>query len=152
MHQGASSTRQSKLTHPTHDCHAPPLPQPGSAGCSFPPAVAAVKCAIDAEFIDVVNKLRAAFPRPYLLSSAVWSIGAYGQARAGRVASAGGWAAQADGAPLGGRLAPWTPITPYHGQHRSQPASTHPYRLALCREPGSTLSPRATTPGSRSTC
>ncbi|KAL4447578.1 hypothetical protein ABPG75_004797 [Micractinium tetrahymenae] len=53
--------------------------EPTSAGCAFPPAVAAVKCAIDAEFIDVVTKLRAALPRPYLLSSAVWSIGAYGQ-------------------------------------------------------------------------
>ncbi len=58
---------------------SPPRPQPTSAGCVFPPAVAAVKCDIDKEFIDVVTKLRAALPRPLLLSSAVWSIGAYGQ-------------------------------------------------------------------------
>lgn len=53
--------------------------EPTNAGCVFPPAVSAVNCAIDAEFIRVVTELRAALPRPYLLTSAVWSIGAYGQ-------------------------------------------------------------------------
>ncbi|PSC67018.1 chitinase [Micractinium conductrix] len=54
--------------------------EPSSAGCSFPPAVPAVRCSIDAEFTRVVTALRSAFPAPrYLLTSAVWSIGAYGQ-------------------------------------------------------------------------
>lgn len=53
--------------------------EPSMAGCSIPPAVPAVKCAIDTEFIRVVRELRTALPRPFLLSSAVWSIGAYGQ-------------------------------------------------------------------------
>ncbi|PSC68420.1 chitinase, partial [Micractinium conductrix] len=60
----------------------PPLPprSPPLPAASFPPAVPAVRCSIDAEFTRVVTALRSAFPAPrYLLTSAVWSIGAYGQ-------------------------------------------------------------------------
>lgn len=57
----------------------PPLPlQPGTAGCVF--GVSGVNCATDSEFISVVQRTRAAFPRPdYLITTAAWSIGAYGQ-------------------------------------------------------------------------
>ena len=36
-------------------------------------------CATDAQFVSVIRALRAALPRPYLLTTAAWSIGAYGQ-------------------------------------------------------------------------
>ena len=48
-----------------------------AAGCTW--SAAGVSCAIDAEYIHVTQALRAALPRPYLLTSAVWSTGAYGQ-------------------------------------------------------------------------
>lgn len=40
-----------------------------------------VACATDAEFLAVVKALRAAVPRPLLLSIAAWSTGAYGEGR-----------------------------------------------------------------------
>jgi chitinase len=44
-----------------------------------------VKCATDAESVDVVTKLRAAFPKgAYILSTASWHVGCYGE---------GAWAA-----------------------------------------------------------
>eukprot|EP00887_Chlorella_sp_A99_P003179 scaffold9.g3179.t1 len=46
-------------------------------GCSS--SAAGVSCATDAEFERVIRALRAALPRPALLSAAAWSIGAYGQ-------------------------------------------------------------------------
>lgn len=51
--------------------------EPASSGCTW--SATAVKCATDAEFIRVVSAFRAALPRPYILTTAAWSIGAYGQ-------------------------------------------------------------------------
>lgn len=52
--------------------------EPASAGCTWS-GPAGVRCATDAEFISLVNRTRAALPRPALLTTAAWSIGAYGQ-------------------------------------------------------------------------
>jgi len=38
-----------------------------------------ITCTTDAEYIDSVKSLRAALPRPLLLTNAAWSTGAYGQ-------------------------------------------------------------------------
>lgn len=38
-----------------------------------------IHCAIDQKYQSIVQALRAAFPRPYLLCSTAWSISAYGQ-------------------------------------------------------------------------
>jgi len=38
-----------------------------------------VSCKTDAHYIEIIKRLRAALPRPYLLTAAAWSIGAYGQ-------------------------------------------------------------------------
>lgn len=51
--------------------------EPASSGCAW--SAAAVRCATDAEYIRVVEATRAALPRPYLVTTAAWSIGAYGQ-------------------------------------------------------------------------
>lgn len=44
-----------------------------------------IVCDTDAEYINSLNALRTALPRPYLISTAAWSIGAYGE---GKFASA----------------------------------------------------------------
>jgi len=38
-----------------------------------------VSCPTDAQYIDVIQRMRKALPRPYILSIAGWSDGAYGQ-------------------------------------------------------------------------
>jgi chitinase len=38
-----------------------------------------VKCHSDADYISAIQLLRAALPRPYILTTAAWSIGAYGE-------------------------------------------------------------------------
>jgi len=38
-----------------------------------------VSCKTDAHYIEIIKRLRGALPRPYLLTVAAWSIGAYGQ-------------------------------------------------------------------------
>lgn len=38
-----------------------------------------ISCATDAEYINSVKALRAALPRPLILSNAPWSVGAYGE-------------------------------------------------------------------------
>lgn len=59
-------------------CLPPPSPlQPASSGCSV--SSGGVSCGTDAEFIRVVNATRDAFPAPYIVTAALWSIGAYGQ-------------------------------------------------------------------------
>ena len=40
-----------------------------------------VSCLSDSEFISAIRALRAALPRPYLLTMAAWSVGAYGQGK-----------------------------------------------------------------------
>jgi chitinase len=51
--------------------------EPSNPNCSnFGPNLS---CKTDAEYINSVQSLRAALPRPLLLTTAVWSTGAYGQ-------------------------------------------------------------------------
>ncbi len=38
-----------------------------------------VSCTSDAEYRQIVNEIRQALPRPYLVTLAAWSIGAYGE-------------------------------------------------------------------------
>jgi len=52
--------------------------EPTSADCTINQAKDSITCATDQEYIDSVKKLRAAMPRPYILSNAPWSVGAYG--------------------------------------------------------------------------
>ena len=70
-------------------CPLPPLfsgvdldYEPTNANCQVSGGV--VSCATDAEYIASVRALRAALPRPLILATAAWSIGAYGE---------GAWAA-----------------------------------------------------------
>ena len=51
--------------------------EPGTPNCTA--ANGAVDCPTDAEYIGVINAMRAALPRPKLLSIAAWSVGAYGE-------------------------------------------------------------------------
>jgi chitinase len=51
--------------------------EPGIASCTV--AQGKVTCPSDAEFIGVVKSMRAALPRPKLLSIAAFSVGAYGE-------------------------------------------------------------------------
>jgi chitinase len=51
--------------------------EPGTPNCTV--GNAGVTCPTDAEYISVVNAMRAAMPRPKILSAAVWSVGAYGE-------------------------------------------------------------------------
>lgn len=50
--------------------------EPRAPACS--PQAGTVKCATDALLVDVVRRLRAELPRPYVVSLAGWSVGAYG--------------------------------------------------------------------------
>ena len=50
--------------------------EPSSADCKV--SGDSITCSTDQEYIDSVRKLRAALPRPYILSNAPWSVGAYG--------------------------------------------------------------------------
>lgn len=47
--------------------------EPSSPGCTG----GGGPCASDAEYVAIVQRLRAALPRPYALSAAVWSTGAF---------------------------------------------------------------------------
>jgi GH18 family chitinase len=38
-----------------------------------------IKCHSDADYISAIQRLRTALPRPYILTTAAWSIGAYGE-------------------------------------------------------------------------
>lgn len=51
--------------------------EPAAANCSA--SGGHVSCPSDAEFVSVVKKMRAALPRPKILSIAAWSVGAYGE-------------------------------------------------------------------------
>jgi chitinase len=51
--------------------------EPGTANCTV--SAGKVSCPSDAEFIAVVKSMRAALPRPKLLSIAAFSVGAYGE-------------------------------------------------------------------------
>ena len=51
--------------------------EPTNANCVVKSG--AISCATDAEYIASVNTLRAALPRPLILSTAPWSTGAYGE-------------------------------------------------------------------------
>lgn len=51
--------------------------EPASANCSA--SGGHVSCPSDAEFVSVVKKMRAALPRPKIVSIAAWSVGAYGE-------------------------------------------------------------------------
>ena len=51
--------------------------EPASANCSN--AGGAVSCPSDAEYVSVVESMRAALPSPYWISIAAWSVGAYGE-------------------------------------------------------------------------
>jgi chitinase len=55
-----------------------PPPPPPYAGCSKG-TDGKVKCHSDADYISAIQLLRAALPRPYILTTAAWSIGAYGE-------------------------------------------------------------------------
>lgn len=50
--------------------------EPSSASCAI--SSNDISCQTDQEYIDSVNALRAALPRPLILSNAPWSVGAYG--------------------------------------------------------------------------
>ncbi|MGA0562245.1 glycoside hydrolase family 18 protein [Ancylobacter sp. VNQ12] len=50
--------------------------EPPAPGCA--PRVETVICATDAMIVDVVRRLRKELPRPYVISMAGWSVGAYG--------------------------------------------------------------------------
>jgi chitinase len=51
--------------------------EPTNAQCSF--LNGKVSCTSDAEFRRVVSQIRHALPKPYLVTAAAWSIGAYGE-------------------------------------------------------------------------
>ncbi len=51
--------------------------EPGTPNCMV--ANGTVSCPSDAEYVSVVKAMRAALPRPKLLSIAGWSVGAYGE-------------------------------------------------------------------------
>ncbi|KDD72533.1 hypothetical protein H632_c3224p0, partial [Helicosporidium sp. ATCC 50920] len=51
--------------------------EPSSNSCSN--VNGQMQCTTDAQYINIIRSLRQALPRPYTLSSAVWSTGAYGQ-------------------------------------------------------------------------
>ncbi|KDD71886.1 hypothetical protein H632_c4225p0, partial [Helicosporidium sp. ATCC 50920] len=51
--------------------------EPSSNSCSN--VNGQMQCTTDAQYTDIIRSLRQALPRPYTLSSAVWSTGAYGQ-------------------------------------------------------------------------
>jgi hypothetical protein len=49
------------------------------AGCTKNALTGKISCLTDTEYIASIRALRAALPRPYILSTAPWSIGAYGE-------------------------------------------------------------------------
>jgi chitinase len=53
--------------------------EPGDASVHCTQSVGKVTCLSDKPFVDLVTRMRAALPRPKLLSIAAWSVGAYGE-------------------------------------------------------------------------
>ncbi|MEG3836644.1 MULTISPECIES: glycosyl hydrolase family 18 protein [unclassified Microcoleus] len=51
--------------------------EPDQAECSL--VDGRISCTTDAEFRNIVNQIRQVLPRPYLVTLAAWSIGAYGE-------------------------------------------------------------------------
>jgi chitinase len=51
--------------------------EPSNAGCSSNGST--VTCPSDGEYVSVVNRMRAALPRPKWVTIAAWSVGAYGE-------------------------------------------------------------------------
>ena len=51
--------------------------EPANPNCSN--AGGSVTCPSDAEYVSVINAMRAALPRPYWVTIAGWSVGAYGE-------------------------------------------------------------------------
>jgi len=51
--------------------------EPGNPGCAS--AGGHVSCPSDAEYVGVIQGMRAALPHPYWVSTAAWSVGAYGE-------------------------------------------------------------------------
>jgi chitinase len=52
-------------------------PKADDAGCSL--VDGRISCKTDAEFRSIVSQIRQVLPRPYLVTLAAWSIGAYGE-------------------------------------------------------------------------
>lgn len=50
--------------------------EPPAPGCA--PRAGTMSCATDALIVDIVRRLRKELPRPYVISLAGWSVGAYG--------------------------------------------------------------------------
>ncbi|WP_218110018.1 glycoside hydrolase family 18 protein [Oligoflexus tunisiensis] len=50
--------------------------EPEGGACSW--AVGGTSCPSDHEFIQIIRKFRAALPRPYVITTAAWSTGAFG--------------------------------------------------------------------------
>ncbi len=55
-----------------------PVFTPFNAGC-VKGADGKITCRSDADYISAIQRLRTALPRPYILTTAAWSIGAYGE-------------------------------------------------------------------------
>lgn len=53
--------------------------EPTNPGCTKNALSGKISCLTDTEYIASIQALRAALPRPYMLSTAPWSIGAYGE-------------------------------------------------------------------------
>ncbi|KAJ3253860.1 hypothetical protein HK103_007660 [Boothiomyces macroporosus] len=67
--------------------------QPSNGGGSWvPPGTNLTQtCGADPQYINIINQFRSAFPKPYLLSSAVHGYGAYGEGIYDNVHMAPGW-------------------------------------------------------------
>ena len=64
-----------------HDLHADGVDldfEPRRPGCMAEPDQH-IRCSTDAVWGFLVSRLRAVLPRPFLLTAAVWSVGAYGE-------------------------------------------------------------------------
>ena len=55
--------------------------EPGDASVHCTQSMGKVSCLSDKIFVDLVSRMRAALPRPKLLSIAAWSVGAFGEDR-----------------------------------------------------------------------
>ena len=53
--------------------------EPGDASVHCTQSMGKVTCLSDKTFVDLVNRMRTALPRPKLLSIAAWSVGAFGE-------------------------------------------------------------------------
>ncbi|KAJ3316951.1 hypothetical protein HDV06_002533, partial [Boothiomyces sp. JEL0866] len=66
---------------------------PSNGGGSWVPPGTTLSqtCKADTQYINIVNQFRSAFPRPYLMSSAVHGYGAFGEGAYDNVHMAAGW-------------------------------------------------------------